>query len=190
LREEGIDPASIDVVLATHIHIDHVGWHTTLVGDEFVPTFPKATHLFVKDEYDFFTSPEQVNNPALPWVNDCVLPLENLCDVRLVDAEYAVTSELTLLPTPGHTPAHSAVTIMSGGEAGVIIGDVCHHPAQVTETAWSPIFDLDPKLAAKTRDALMDRIERENWIAIAGHFAHPGFGRVVRVDRKRYWRAL
>jgi glyoxylase-like metal-dependent hydrolase (beta-lactamase superfamily II) len=160
------------------------------VGDDLVPTFPKATHVFVKDEYEFFTAPEQVENPAMPWVKDCVLPLEGKVDVRLVDAEYKVTDELTLLPTPGHTPAHSAVAIMSGGEAGVIIGDVCHHPAQVTETSWSPVFDLNPALAAKTRDALMDRIEREKWIAIAGHFAHPGFGRVVRVNGRRSWQAL
>lgn len=190
LRDEGIDPADIDVVMATHIHIDHVGWHTTKQGDAWAPTFPKAQHIFVREEYEFFTAPEQANNPQLPWVNDCVLPLQGLCDVTLVDREYALTPELTLLPTPGHTPAHSAVLIQSAGETAVIIGDVAHSPAQVSETAWSPIFDLDPKLGAETREKLMQRAEDGGWTVVAGHFAHPGFGRLVRVEGRRYWRAL
>jgi glyoxylase-like metal-dependent hydrolase (beta-lactamase superfamily II) len=187
LAEAGVRPDEIDIVFATHIHIDHVGWHTTEKDGKFVPTFPNAVHVFARAEYDFFTAPAQRDNPAFPWVKDCVLPLEGAAKIELVDGEAKLTDELTLLPTPGHTPAHSAVAIMSGGETAVIIGDLCHHPAQIMETGWSPVFDMNPALAAESREKLVQRVETERWSVIGGHFVHPGFGRVVRVDGKRSW---
>ena len=190
LNEENIAVGDIDIVMATHIHIDHVGWHTTKEGEQWVPTFPSARHVFVREEYEFFTAPSQANNPAIPWVKDCVLPLDGKVEISLVDKEYQLTGELTLLPTPGHTPGHSAVVIQSAGEAAVIIGDVAHSPIQIADTSRSPIFDLDPKQAAETREQLMQRVEDEGWTVIAGHFAHPGFGRVVRIDGRRTWRGL
>ncbi len=188
LADAGIRLEDVDIVLATHIHIDHVGWHTTLRGETYAPTFPNATHVFNRDEYDFFTSPAQV--PVWEHVRDCVLPLDGAADIALVDGEHRLTDEIMLLPTPGHTPAHVSVAIMSQGEAAVIIGDVCHHPAQMIECGWSPVFDMNPALAAESREKLMQRIEDDRMIAVGGHFAHPGFGRLVRVDGRRTWQAL
>lgn len=190
MAEAGVRPEEIDVVFATHIHIDHVGWHTTAKDGGWAPTFPNATHVFARAEYEFFTAPEQASNPAFPWVQDCVIPLEGQVNVELVEGEHKLTGELVLMPTPGHTPAHASVAIMSGGESAVLIGDVCHHPAQMTETGWQPIFDMNPALASETREKLMQRIERDQLTVIAGHFAHPGFGRLVRVDGRRTWQAL
>ena len=79
---------------------------------------------------------------------------------------------------------------MSDGESAVIIGDVCHHPAQITMTDWSPLFDLNPTLAAQSREKLMQRLENAETTVIGGHFEHPGFGRIVKVDGRRTWRAL
>lgn len=188
LAEAGVRPEDVDIVLATHIHIDHVGWHTTLAGESYVPTFPNATYVFNREEHEFFTSAEQA--PKWEHVRDCVLPLDGAADIALVDGEHRLTDEITLLPTPGHTPAHVSVSIMSQGEAAVLIGDVCHHPAQMIETGWSPVFDMNPALAAESRAKLMQRIEDERMIAIGGHFAHPGFGRLLRVDGRRTWRPL
>lgn len=187
IAEAGVKIEDIDIVLATHIHIDHVGWHTTARDGGFVPTFPKATHVFNRDEWAYWTAPDVAK--ATPWVIDCVQPLEGAADISLVDGEHRLTDELTLLQTPGHTPAHISVAIASAGEAGVIIGDVCHHPAQVTE-GWSPVFDMNPVLSAQSREKLLQRIEADRMTVIAGHFPHPGFGRIVRTEGKRYWRAL
>jgi glyoxylase-like metal-dependent hydrolase (beta-lactamase superfamily II) len=118
-----------------------------------------------------------------------VLPLKDAVTIELVDREHHLTDDITLVPAPGHTPAHSAFAIMSGGAAGIIWGDLCHHPAQVTEL-WSPMFDMNPALARESRDRVLQRIEDEKMQVVAGHFPYPGFGRIERVDGKRWWRAL
>ncbi len=184
--DAGVALAEIDVVMATHIHLDHVGWHTTALGDGFVPTFPMATHVFNRAEFEYWTAPDVARAEA--HVKDCVLPLIDVAEISLVDGEHKLTDEVTLLPTPGHSPSHVSVAILSAGEAGVIIGDVCHHPAQVTDL-WTTVFDMNPALARESREKLLQRIEDERMTVIAGHFAHPGFGRIVRIEGKRYWRA-
>jgi len=191
LGELGVGVGDIDIVLATHIHIDHVGWHTTAQGDGFVPTFPNATYAFNRPEWDFFTSPKESAPDDRLYVRDSVLPLLDAgADIALVDGEHRLTDDLTLLQTPGHTPAHVSVAIASHGESGVIIGDVCHHPAQVTNTDWCPIFDMNPVLSAQSRENLMQKIEAERMTMLAGHFAAPGFGRIVRMEGQRFWRGL
>lgn len=185
MAEAGVDSGSIDIVMCTHIHIDHVGWHTTEKQGVLVPTFPNATYVFHKPEYEFFIDP--ANAASAPWVADCVRPLDGKVEIELIDSEHKLTDDLTLLPTPGHTPGHVAISIMSAGEAAVLIGDVAHNPAQLIETSWSPLFDMNPALAAESRAKLAQRIEDEGLLTIAGHFAHPGFGRLVRVEGRRSW---
>lgn len=190
LAEAGVRPGDVDVVLATHIHVDHVGWHTTPTDDGFVPTFLKARHVFTQAEWEYFTDPASEIPGGNQYVLDSVLPLRDRVEIDLVEVgpEHRLTDEITLLATPGHTPAHTSVAIASGGEAAMIWGDVCHHPAQVTEL-WSPLFDMNPTLAVATREKLLEKLERERTLVLAGHFAFPGMGRIVTVEGKRYWRA-
>ena len=138
MREYGVTPGDIDIVLATHIHIDHVGWHTRIEGETCVPMFPSSKYVFNREEWDFFTSDEEAAKDDRQYVRDCVLPLRDVANIDLVEGEHALTDEIHLLPTPGHTPAHVSVAIASGGETGIIIGDFCHHPAQAVRTEWSP----------------------------------------------------
>ena len=72
----------IDIVVATHIHIDHVGWHTTARTAGSTPTFPKATYVFDRDEFAYWTGPDVAK--ATPWVLDCVQPLEGVAEISLV----------------------------------------------------------------------------------------------------------
>ncbi len=190
LAEIGVRPEDVDLLLATHIHVDHVGGHTIAKDGGFVPAFPKAKHIFTRAEWDYWTAPAVANAQGNEYVVDSVLPLQGAVDIDLVDNEHRVSDEITMIPTPGHTPAHTSFLISSAGESALILGDVAHNPAQVTETSWSPAFDLNPALSAVTREKTMDRIEKDKLLLAAGHFPFPGFGRVVRIDNKRHWRAL
>ena len=188
LREAGVTPESVDIVLITHLHLDHVGWNTVERDGKRVPTFPNARYVIVRDEWDFFTTSEKHRD--LDYVQECVMPLEGTGQLDLVEGTRTVTRDLTLVPAPGHSPAHSCVAIVSNGERAMIIGDMAHHPVQLTETAWSAWADLDPVQARETRERIAQRLDAEGGLVIGGHFPAPGFGRLVQMDGRRIWQAL
>ena len=188
LRGEGVTPEAVDLVVITHLHLDHVGWNTVEREGRRVPTFPNARYVIVREEWDALTSDEELRGRN--YMQECVLPLEGTGQLDLVEGTHAVTRDLTLVPAPGHTPAHACVAIVSGGERAMIIGDLAHHPLQLTETAWAAWADMDKRQAAETRERMAQRMEQDGGLAIGGHFPAPGFGRLVRVGGRRVWQAL
>jgi glyoxylase-like metal-dependent hydrolase (beta-lactamase superfamily II) len=189
LLAEGIQPEDVDIVVNTHLHIDHVGWNTVSDGkDGWRITFPRAKFVFQQADWDYWTQPEIAAQNAC--IQDSVLPLKGSAQLELTTPDYKVTDEISLIPSPGHTPGHVCVAIVSGGQHAVILGDVCHHPVQISETSWSPIFDVNPNLSAETRGRIVEQIERERALCIGGHFQAPGFGRIVNLGERRYWQAI
>lgn len=188
LADAGVKPDDVDMVVITHLHIDHVGWNTVRGEDSWVPTFPRARYIIARPEWEYFSQPEQVAKAE--YMTDSVLPLEGAGQLDLVEDTHAVDTNLTLVPSPGHTPGHVCVAIVSGAERAMIIGDAAHHPVQLTETEWSVMFDVNKVQAAKTRAKLVERMERENAVVIGGHFPPPGIGRLVRLGERRIWQAL
>ena len=93
-------------------------------------------------------------------------------------------------PTPGHTPGHNSIKVVSQGEHAFILGDVAHSPAQAHYTDWNPEFDIIPDDAKATRHKVLDMLESEGTLVSAGHFPDPGFGRFVRGEERRYWQGL
>ena len=191
LADAGVAPSDIDVVLNTHMHIDHVGWNTVDAPDgSRVAFFPKAEYWFLEDEWEFWMQPEHLESPGNAHLSECAAPLMEQGRARLVKGETAIDEHLVYIPTPGHTPGHVAIGIASQGERGVVVGDASHHPAQLIHPDWSPSFDWDREMSAKTRDTLFDRAIDEERVWFAGHWEHPGIGRLVRLDGKRQFRAL
>jgi len=187
LASAGVRPEDIDLVALTHLHVDHVGWNTVAGAGGWVPFFPRARYVVTRDEWEFWTEPERA--AQADYITDSVLPLALAGVAELVEGEYALTDDLRFIPTPGHTPGHVSIGVASAGEFGLVLGDLAHHPAQFTEPHWQQVFDTHPALAMQTRHALAERIERERLLVAAGHFAPPGFGRLVQVNGRRFWRA-
>jgi glyoxylase-like metal-dependent hydrolase (beta-lactamase superfamily II) len=181
LSESGVERDSIDLVVLTHIHPDHVGWNMS----DGAPTFPNARYLVSKTDWDYWTQPEV--RAQAPHVDAQMMPLEGLNVLDLIDGEYNVTDEVKTLPTPGHTPGHISLVISSAGESAFILGDVAHSPAQAQYTDWSPGFDVDPDLARTTRHSVLDRLESDGTLVASGHFPQPGYGRFVRTGERRIW---
>lgn len=194
LAELDVAPESVDIVLPTHLHPDHVGWNTRPSPTGPVPTFPRARYLFQQQDWDYFTSPEFLNgdNPRAAMIRTAVVPLKDTGLMELAGSEAFITEEVTLLHTPGHTPGSVSVLVQSGGEAAILIGDAAHHAVQLTETDWSPLADLDPVLSARSRKALVEQAERLGAYVAGAHFgaADPAFGRIVQIDGRRMWRGV
>jgi glyoxylase-like metal-dependent hydrolase (beta-lactamase superfamily II) len=184
----GISPDDVDLVLITHLHVDHVGWNTIERDGAWVPFFPRARYVIQRREWEYWTQPEIAARTQ--YVEDSVLPLQSSGQLDLIEDVTSVTPEITTVPTPGHTPAHVSIAIVSEGERALITGDVAHHPVQLTEWEWGVAFDLDPDQARATRQQLIERVERERELVIGTHFPAPGFGRLVRLSGRRIWQAL
>ena len=151
--------------------------------------FPGARYVVHQADWDAFGNPEVQKHFPQYW-EETLGPLEKLGVLDLISDEQILTIELTAIPTPGHTPGHMSVAIDSAGERALIMGDAAIHPAQLTEVDWVNIFEMDQYMAVQTRSRLGDRVESENAILIACHFPAPGFGRLVRIEGRRYWQVL
>ncbi len=182
---KGVPPESVDIVVFTHLHPDHVGWNLT---PDNVPTFAKARYLVPQVDWDFFTASDVA--PQNPHIQTSVLPLKKLGALDLFSGEKALTEEVTTYPTPGHTPGHTSIMVSSAGEKAIITGDLAHHPAQVERTEWCSGFDGDPSQAVATRRKVFDQLEADGLVAAICHFPDPGFGKLVRLEGKRVWQAL
>jgi glyoxylase-like metal-dependent hydrolase (beta-lactamase superfamily II) len=169
LTAAGFPPESIDTVLCTHLHVDHVGWNTRLLGGQWVPTFPNARYLFGKAEYEYWR--DHSDTPARAAVfDDSVKPIVAAGKAELIASDARLTETITMLPTPGHSPGHMSIHIASDGAEGVLAGDVAHHPCQMAHLDWSSTADSDPLQAAETRRQLFSRFADRPVLVIGGHF--------------------
>jgi glyoxylase-like metal-dependent hydrolase (beta-lactamase superfamily II) len=181
LKAAGFPAESISTVLCTHLHFDHVGWNTKLVNGKWVPTFPQARYLFGKREYDHWVHLRTTGGyHDFEHLHDSIDPVIEAGLVDFIDPEYEVTDEVSLFPTPGHTPGHVSVLIRSRGEEAVITGDMMHHPIQFIDPPQHANFDMDKDQGGRTRQAFVDRFANGRTLVIGSHFAEPTSGWIVR----------
>jgi glyoxylase-like metal-dependent hydrolase (beta-lactamase superfamily II) len=169
LTDAGFPPDSIDTVLCTHLHVDHVGWNTKLVDGKWVPTFPNARYLFGQTEYEYWRDHSHEPSQAAVF-NDSVKPIMETGRAELIASDAQLTGEIRMIPTPGHSPGHMSLHITSDGEEGLLTGDVAHHPCQMAHLGWSSTADSDPKQSAETRRQLFSRFADRPVLVIGGHF--------------------
>lgn len=172
----GYPPDSIDTVLCTHLHVDHVGWNTRLVDGAWVPSFPNARYLFGRTEYEHWKA-ERSNAEQAAVFADSIKPVVDAGRADLVDSSQVLTDEISLIPTPGHSPGHVSVLIRSEGEEAILTGDVAHHPCQMAHPEWSSTADSDPVQSAATRRELFGRFADTPTLVIGAHY---GAGRLRR----------
>jgi glyoxylase-like metal-dependent hydrolase (beta-lactamase superfamily II) len=179
LAAAGYPPETIDTVLCTHLHVDHVGWNTRLEGDRWVPTFPEARYLFARAEWAHWEANEDEATYG-PVLADSVRPIVDAGLADLVDTDAVLCEQVRLRPTPGHTPGHVSVLIEDGGERALITGDFVHHPCQLARPDWGSSADWDAGQAAATRGEMLADLADEPVLVIGTHFAAPTAGHVVR----------
>lgn len=186
LEASGYPPHTIDTVLCTHLHVDHVGWNTRLVDGDWVPTFPNATYLIHEKEWEYWNLSDE-SNPGDDILGDSVRPVIDAGLCEFVREDHEVAPGVQLLPTPGHTPGHVSVLVSSNGKNALITGDCIHHPVQMSRVDWCSSADTDSQQGLETRQKLLADLVDSNTLVIGTHFASPTAGYVKRLTDVSYW---
>jgi glyoxylase-like metal-dependent hydrolase (beta-lactamase superfamily II) len=190
LQSLSLRPEDVDVVFLTHLHRDHVGWNVVQEDGQRRLTFPRARYIVHQADWEAFHRPEVQAAWSLTHLEQAVTPLQSLGGLELISGELNITDEVMAVHTPGHTPGHMSVLVLSRARSAVITGDVIVHPAQVANADCAFGFDMDVQEARQTRHRLLEQIEAEGMAVFGGHFPKRGYGRLVREDGRRYWQAL
>jgi len=179
LAAAGASPEDVDLVICTHLHIDHVGWLVT--GG--APFFPRATVRFGAGDWDHFVT--RRGGAERTWRT-----MEALADAGRLDPVTAdgepLAAGITARLTPGHTPGHLSLVLASGTDRAYLLGDAVHCPTQIQEPDWVNLSDVDPALAAATRSALWEELEGGGHPFTAAHFPGLRFGRLLRGEGRRF----
>ena len=185
LRQAGVEPADVDIVFYTHLHLDHVGW-TSRDG---ALTFGGARHLVGEGEFEFWQGATDEALVAVGPHPDAVqAPLRGR--VESVADGATIAPGVNVLASPGHTPGHCSLVVSSGTDRAIVLGDVMHCPLQLSDGDLRIIFDVDQDTAARTRDRIAAELEGDdNTIGADGHFSGSVFGRVLR-GTGRKWTSL
>jgi len=182
LRAVGSKPEDIDIVVCSHLHIDHIGW---LVSDG-RPFFSNATVRYGRADWAQFVDAPGGESRT----KEIMETLSSAGRLEPLDGDdIAIAPGLTARHTPGHTLGHYGLVVSSGTDRALILGDAVECPLQLEEPDFYAMSDVDPDLAARTREALWRELEGSEALVTAAHFPGLQFGRVLGGKGRRYFSA-
>jgi glyoxylase-like metal-dependent hydrolase (beta-lactamase superfamily II) len=182
LARLGVRVEDVDYVMCTHLHWDHVGWNTRLANGRWVPTFPKARYVMARREVDHWRGVHDsgADTPHATAFGDSILPVIETGQALLVGDDYALDDGLWFEPYPGHTPGNVVIHARSGGERGVFVGDVLHHPLQCLKPEWSTRACSDADGSRRSRTRLIEEHADSGTLIMPAHFPDPTAGWIRR----------
>ncbi|MGA3215527.1 MAG: MBL fold metallo-hydrolase [Acidimicrobiales bacterium] len=183
LLRAGASPSDIDVVVCSHLHVDHIGW---LVVDD-APYFPNAVVRYGAADWDRFVAASDAEARSRRIME--VLAAADRLDPLEGDM-LRIARGLTARHTPGHTLGHYGLVVSSKSDRAVLLGDAVECPLQLAEPDFHAMSDVDPAMAARTREALWRELEGTDTAVSAAHFPGLEFGRVLRGTGRRLFAPL
>lgn len=191
LQDIGVSPEQVDYVLHTHLHVDHVGWNTILADDRWVPTFPKAKHVFSAKEYAYFTDPANLNErnrTSFQVQTDSVTPIVEAGMADMIEVTGGeVIPGFSFHSTPGHTVDHASIVLESAGARAIFAGDIMHHPIQVREPELLSVFDPERDRTLHSRRWVFDFAADHEAMVFSSHLPATSAGRITRVGETYRW---
>ena len=188
LKAYGKNEASIDVIMLTHMHGDHIGG--LLRNGE--KAFPSAKLYISKPEYDYWMSDAAGGRAtqARKVINAYKDKLRLFTPSEVEDAQELLPG-IRAVAAYGHTPGHTGYMLESNGSKMFVWGDLTHAMAiQMPYPEVAVTYDTNPKQAIESRLKLFQYLSSNN-IRIAGmHIEFPGIGNVKKGKATGYDFAL
>jgi glyoxylase-like metal-dependent hydrolase (beta-lactamase superfamily II) len=185
LRQAGVRPEDVALVIDTHLHFDHAGGNTRRSGEgePVRPSFPNARYVVQRGEYHWAThTNERTSGSYFPHN---FVPLAEAGRFDFVEGETELVAGIRLVPTPGHTPHHQSVLLDGGTERALFVADLMptgsHAPLP-----WIMGYDVEPLVTLETKRRILHQAEAERWLMVLEHDASVAWGRVARDERGNY----
>jgi glyoxylase-like metal-dependent hydrolase (beta-lactamase superfamily II) len=167
LASIGVQPEDVDLVVNTHLHIDHCGGNSVRRDGRLAPAFPRARYVVQRREWEDAMAPnERTKTSYLP---ELLKPIADAGLLQLLDGEAQVNEYLRCLPTPGHTPGHQSVLLSAGDQRALFLGDVAPFAAHCERLAWVPAIDVLPLETMESKRELLPRAADEGYLLIFYH---------------------
>jgi glyoxylase-like metal-dependent hydrolase (beta-lactamase superfamily II) len=177
LRALGLAPTDIDVVVNTHLHFDHAGGNTELVGGRARPAFPGARYVVQSGEWHDATHPHERSRAS--YIERDFVPVAEARQLDTVEGEVEIAPGVRVVPLGGHTAHHQIVVVQSGREKLVIPTDL------LPTTSHLPLpfvmgYDLFPVGTLDAKRRLLDEAVSGDTRLLFYHDPRTPVGRVRR----------
>jgi len=183
LKQIGVTPQDVTLVINTHLHFDHAGGNTRNRSDGSLEiSFPNATYIVKRGEYEFATRPNE--RTVASYFERNYTPLEAAEKIEFVSREKEIVKGIRVIPTPGHTPFHQSILIESAGERAFYLGDLVPTHAHLP-LPWIMGYDIEPLVTLETKRGILKQALEEQWLLIFEHDATVAWGRIEH-DGKAY----
>ena len=188
LEVEGIAPETIDTVILSHAHVDHVSGVANGGGN---PAFPNARYIMARGEWEGFLAQQIPANDddwdgwagAIRFAQKACMAIQNR--LELVDPEVEILPGVCMIPTPGHTADHCSLEFVSGNERLICPMDTLGHPIHSEHPHWNP----EGEQSLASRREILKRAESADLVHVF-HFPFPGLGHMIPDGDGWHWQAL
>ena len=184
LADAGVSVEDIDIVVASHLHFDHVGGFTKIGKDgAIVPRFPKAKYIAHRAEWEDATHPHERNRAS--YLQENFVPLKDAGVLTLVDDAAEFIPGVRYRRSGGHTPNHQVVMIESGGRTAVFTADMYPTSVHIPDP-WVMGFDLYPVDTLSFKRAFAKEAIQRDYLVFFEHDPSMAAGYLREKDGKRY----
>lgn len=184
LRRLGLGAKEIDIVINTHLHLDHCGGNTALHDGKPVPTFPRAEYWVQQSDWVRAEQPNERTRAV--YLAENLLPVMEAGQLRLLDGDTQVTNAIRCVVHPGHTHAYQSVILESQGQTAMYIGDLAPFTTHLERIQWLPAYDVLPLDHLEAKRAVRDWALESSALLIFQHDPRVSWARLVRDEDGKY----
>ena len=177
LKGKGFEPSEIDIVILSHLHFDHAGGATINEGDKVVPTFPKATYIIQKGEWDDAMSNFGVMKYS--YRKDNLIPLQESGQIEFIEGDAEVVPGLSTVVTGAHTRNHQIIKIDSEDDKGVYFADLVPTTSHL-KLPYLMAYDLFPHEVLMKKKDFLNQAAEEKWRIFFDHDPTAPTGKIFK----------